>query len=179
MIQGHAPELLAGLLAAGVFAAIMSSLDSQVLSLGTMFTQDIVRHHGFHDRMSEAKQVQVGRIFVAGLLLVTYAISLVAPSSLFKFGIWSFTGFAALFPVVLAAVFWKRSTKAAAIATVLSVVVMWVYFFVRGWSVPDYTVAGSGVMPVAVMLLIASTVMVAVSLVTRPPERRIVEKFFG
>ncbi|MCH7780693.1 MAG: sodium:solute symporter family protein, partial [Acidobacteria bacterium] len=45
MIDKHAPELLAGLLAAGVFAAIMSSLDSQTLSLGTMFTQDIVRHY--------------------------------------------------------------------------------------------------------------------------------------
>ena len=179
MIQGHAPELLAGLLAAGVFAAIMSSLDSQVLSLGTMFTQDIVRHYGFHDRMGEARQVMVGRIFVAGLLLVTYAISLVAPSSIFKFGIWSFTGFAALFPVVLAAVFWKRSTRAAAIATVLSVAVMWIYFFVRGWSVPDYTVGGTGIMPVAVMLLVASAVMITVSLVTRPPERRVVEKFFG
>ncbi|MCH8925464.1 MAG: sodium:solute symporter family protein, partial [Proteobacteria bacterium] len=31
MIDKHAPELLAGLLAAGVFAAIMSSLDSQSL----------------------------------------------------------------------------------------------------------------------------------------------------
>ena len=44
LIQSHAPELLAGLLAAGVFAAIMSSQDSQPLSLGTVFTQDIVRH---------------------------------------------------------------------------------------------------------------------------------------
>jgi SSS family solute:Na+ symporter len=178
MIQGHAPELLAGLLAAGVFAAIMSSLDSQVLSLGTMFTQDIVRHHGLHDRMSEGKQILVGRLFVAGLLLVTYAISLVAPSSIFKFGIWSFTGFAALFPVVLAAVFWKRSTRVAAIATVVSVAVMWVFFFVRGWSVPDYTVAGTGIMPVGVMLLVASAVMVVVSLVTRPPDAQVVRRFF-
>jgi len=179
MIQGHAPELLAGLLAAGVFAAIMSSLDSQVLSLGTMFTQDIVRHHGLHDRMSERQQVMVGRIFVAAILLATYAISLVVPPSIFKFGIWSFTGFAALFPVVLAAVFWKRSTKAGAMATVTSVAVMWVYFFVRGWNVPDYTVAGTGVMPVAVMLVVAATVMITVSLMTRPPGRRVVERFFG
>jgi len=178
MIQGHAPELLAGLLAAGVFAAIMSSLDSQVLSLGTMFTQDIVRHYGFHDRMSERNQVLVGRIFVAGLLVVTFAISLVVPSSIFKFGIWSFTGFAALFPVVLAAVFWKRSTRVGAIATVISVAVMWVYFFVRGWDVPGYTVAGTGIMPVAVMLIVATTVMITVSLMTRPPSTRVVERFF-
>ncbi|MEM1250356.1 MAG: sodium:solute symporter family protein, partial [Acidobacteriota bacterium] len=45
MIALHAPEALAGLLGAGVFAAIMSSLDSQSLSLGTMFAHDVVGHY--------------------------------------------------------------------------------------------------------------------------------------
>ena len=36
--------ILTGLLTAGVLAAIMSSLDSQFLCLGTMFTNDIVIH---------------------------------------------------------------------------------------------------------------------------------------
>ena len=72
LIHSHAPEFLAGLLVAGVFAAIMSSLDSQTLSLGTMFTQDIVRQYGFRDRMSERQQILVGRWFVVGILLITY-----------------------------------------------------------------------------------------------------------
>jgi SSS family solute:Na+ symporter len=178
MIDNHAPELLAGLLAAGVFAAIMSSLDSQVLSLGTMFTQDIVRHFGFHDRMNEREQILVGRLFVATILFLTYVISLVSPSSIFKLGIWSFTGFAALFPVVLAALFWRRSTEAGAVATVISVAVLWVYFLVRGWNVADSTVAGSGIMPVAAMIVVSATVMVLVSLATRPPAPNVVDRFF-
>ena len=173
LIERHAPELLAGLLAAGVFAAIMSSLDSQVLSLGTMFTQDIVRHYGFHDRMSERKQVLVGRLFVAGILFATFLISLVTGQSIFKLGIWSFTGFAGLFPVVVAAVFWKRSTKQGAVASILTVVALWIYFFARGWSVPGYTVGGSGVMPVAVILVASALAMVLVSLATRPPDERV------
>ena len=64
-----ASRLLGGLLAAGVFAAIMNSFDSQVHSVGTMFTQDIVRHYGFHDRMSESKQILVGRLFMVGILI--------------------------------------------------------------------------------------------------------------
>ena len=125
MIHLHAPELLAGLLAAGVFAAVMSSLDSQVLSIGTMFTQDIVRHYGLRERMSERAQVVYGRVFVAAVLLTTYLISLVSARSIFKLGIWSFTGFAALFPVVVAALFWRRSTKYGALASILTVVVLW------------------------------------------------------
>ena len=100
MIKLNSPEILAGLLAAGVFAAVMSSLDSQVLSLGTMFTQDIVRHYGFGDKMNEKKQVLFGRVFVISILAITYILSLVSNRSIFKLGVWSFTGFASLLPVL-------------------------------------------------------------------------------
>ena len=56
MIRQHAPGVLAGFLGAGVFAAIMSSLDSQTLSLGSMFTNDIVRPYlrkGGKEQMTE------------------------------------------------------------------------------------------------------------------------------
>jgi SSS family solute:Na+ symporter len=68
MIGLHAPKILAGLLAAGVIAAVMSSLDSQILSLSGLFTEDILRHYGHHDQMSERHQVRAGRLWVAALL---------------------------------------------------------------------------------------------------------------
>jgi SSS family solute:Na+ symporter len=179
LIHAHAPELLAGFLAAGVFAAIMSSLDSQVLSLGTMFTQDIVRHYGFHDKMSESKQVLVGRLFVAAILLFTYGLSLVIDRSIFRLGIWSFTGFAGLFPVVVAAVFWRRSTAKGAVASILTVIVLWSYFVVRGFSTPNYSVGGTGIVPAAVILLASATAMIVVSWATRPPEPAVVDRFFA
>jgi SSS family solute:Na+ symporter len=179
MIQAHAPELLAGLLAAGVFAAIMSSLDSQVLSLGTIFTQDIVRHYGLGDAMSERRQVFVGRSFTVAILVVTYAISLVASPGIFRLGVWSFTGYAALFPVVLAALFWRRSTGAGVVASVLGVVVLWIYFFVRSSQVPGYTVGGTGVIPAAVILAASAAILWGVSLATRPPESERLDRFFS
>jgi SSS family solute:Na+ symporter len=178
MIHRHAPELLAGLLAAGVFAAIMSSLDSQTLSLGAMFTQDIVRHYGFHDRMSERGQVLAGRLFVVGILLLTYVLSLLVDRSIFKLGIWSFTGFAGLFPVVLAALFWKGSTRHGVLASIVSVAALWGWFFVKGTSAPGYTVGGTGIIPAAVIVVVAALVLVAVSLATRPPARQVLDRFF-
>jgi SSS family solute:Na+ symporter len=178
MIDLHAPGVLAGLLAAGVFAAIMNSFDSQVHSLGTMFTQDIVRHYGFHDRMSESKQILVGRLFMVAILIATYLLSRVTDRSIFKLGVWCFTGFAALFPIVVAAVFWKRSTKWGAFASAISVVVLWLYFVTLGWKSADYTIADSGVMPVALMVLVSAAAMIVSSLLTRPPEEATLEKFF-
>lgn len=178
LIGAYAPELLAALLAAGVFSACMNSVDSQVLALGNMFTHDIVRHYGFHDRMSETLQVRSGRLFVAGILVLTFFLSLVTDNSIFRLGIWSFTGFAALFPIVIAALFWRRSTRQGAIASVLSVAVLWLYFFLRAGRQADDTILGTGLMPVAVILVAATLVLVAVSLMTPPPDRAIIARFF-
>jgi SSS family solute:Na+ symporter len=178
MIDLYAPGVLSGLLAAGVWAAIMNSFDSQVLSVGTMFTQDIVRHYGFEDRMSERQQITVGRLFTVGILVVTFLLSLVMDRSLFKLGVWCFTGFAALLPVVVAAIFWKRSTKWGAFASTISVVVLWTFFVIRGWESPNYTIAGTGIMPVGVIFLVSAAAMILGSLLTRPPGRATIDKFF-
>lgn len=178
MVAFYAPGVLGGLLAAGVFAAIMSSLDSQSLALGTMFTQDIVKHYGFHEKMSEKQQVLFGRAFVFIILGITYILSLVMERSIFRLAVWSFTGFASLLPVVVAAIFWKRSTKVGALASITSVVVLWIYFFSKGWQNPGYTIGDIGIMPVGVMLVVSAAAMVVGSLLTRPPEDDVIHRFF-
>jgi SSS family solute:Na+ symporter len=178
LITFHAPDLLAGLLGVGVLAAVMSSLDSQVLAIGTMFTQDIVRHHGLHDQMSERLQVLVGRLFVVAVLASSFALSLALDRSIFSIGVWSFTGFASLVPVAVAALFWKRSTRHGALASVCTVVLFWLYFFVGGWKTPDYTVGGTGIMPVAVILLSGTVVLVVVSMLTSAPSEEVLSRFF-
>jgi SSS family solute:Na+ symporter len=178
MIARYAPATMAGLLAAGVFAAVMSSLDSQVLSLSTMFTRDIVRHYGFHDHLGDRRSILVGRLFIVVIFAVALALALTVDRSLFKLGVWCFTGFAALVPVIVAALYWKRSTKTGAVATVLTTAALWIYFFGKSWSAPGYTVLGSGIMPVAVILVASSLAMVVGSLLSQPPPRKHVDRFF-
>jgi len=176
MVGLYAPGILGGFLAAGIFAAIMSSLDSQVLSLGTMFTQDIVRHYGFKDKLSEKKQILFGRIFVILVLAVTFGLSLVSDRSIFKLAVWSFTGFASLFPLLMAALFWKRSTKFGAFASILTVLILWIYLFAEGWTNPGYTIGGTGIMPVAVIIVGGAIAMVLGSLITKPPDKSVLSK---
>lgn len=178
MIDLHAPEALAGFLAAGVLAAIMSSLDSQVLAVGTMFTNDIVKHYGFGDKMSEKQQILFGRIFVSLVLLITFLLSLIANRSIFKLGIWSFTGFASLLPIVIAALYWKRSTKSGALASVFSVILLWIYYFIQDSQAQGYTVGGTGIMPVVVIFFVSALALVVVSLFTSPPDSKTIQKFF-
>lgn len=197
LVERHAPGLAGDVLAAGIFAAVVSSLDSQVLALANMFTQDVVRH--YRSRRSggaagpaapvtapappatpddERRQVRVGRLFVAAILAVTFLCSLVADSSIFKLGVWAFTGFAGLFPVVAAALFWRRSTWQGAMASVATTAALWLAFLVRAWNQPGYTVGGTGLMPVAVVLAASTLAMVGVSLATAAPEPSRLARFF-
>ena len=149
--------------------------------LGSMFTHDIVQHYMMkrgQEKMSDKHHVWVGRFFVIGILSITYILSLIATSSIFKLAVWSFTGFSGLFPIVVAALFWKRSTKIGVYASIASVIVLWLYFFIQNWQTPGYTVGGTGIMPVAVIILTSSSILFLVSLITEPPSSGTINKFF-
>ncbi len=183
MIGEYAPGALAGLLAAGVFAAVMSSLDSQTLSLATLLTRGVGSSRaaaiGDAEGSDDRREIWRGRLFVIALLASAYALSLVADRSIFRLGVWSFSGFSALVPLVLAAIYWRRSTRQGAIAAVAVTAVLWIYFFQRGWNDPTYTLGGTGWMPVVALIAASSVTLVVVSLLTSPPSEEHLARFFS
>ncbi len=119
LLERYAPVWLAGLLGAGIMAAVMAT-DSQILALSTMFTEDVLTHYGGKERFGEHAQVQMARGFVVVLTVIAYFVALRAPESIFALAVqYAFTGFAALFPLLVAALFWRGSTKWGALASTL------------------------------------------------------------
>ncbi|MEX1223740.1 MAG: sodium:solute symporter family protein, partial [Pirellulales bacterium] len=92
MVRNLAGPILGGFLTAGVLAAIMSSLDSQFLAVGTMFTEDVVVHYGGKNRFSDKQIVMIARLFIIGIVAVTYFFSLYEPRRVFVLGVWCFSG---------------------------------------------------------------------------------------
>jgi solute:Na+ symporter, SSS family len=116
LVDAYAPVWLASLLGAAVMAAVMAS-DSQILALSTMFTEDVFAYYGGQARFGPAVQVHTGRMFVVALTIVAYAIALRAPQSIFDIASqYAFAGYSALTPLLVAALFWKKSTKWGALA---------------------------------------------------------------
>jgi SSS family solute:Na+ symporter len=179
----HDPYLT-GLLTAGILAAIMSSLDSQFMCIGTMFTNDIVMRLFGRDRFSDKQKLWVGRAFVVTIVAITYILSLISKRGVFDLGVWCFSGFGALFPIVVAAVYWRRTTAAGVIAAVVVTAGVWGYFFHLSGYGGEYLLLAEhfggtdGIMPVAVITLACAVTLVLVSLVTRPPRRETVATFF-
>ncbi len=172
--------IIVGLVTAGILAAIMSSLDSQFLCLGTIFTNDIVLHAAGREKFSDTQIIHLARGFVVAIVLITYILSLVLQKSqnVFDLAVWSFSGFAALTSLVIPALYWKRATKAGAYACILAVVVTWISFFAKSGFGGEYTVLG-GVMPVAICFAAGAAAMIVVSLFTKPPSKETVDKFFA
>lgn len=172
MLETFAPLWLAGILGAGIMAAVMAS-DSQILALSTMFTEDVFTFYGGTARFGETVQVQTGRLFVVLLTIVAYLIALRAPQGIFELAVqYAFSGYSALSPLLVAALFWKRSTKWGALA-----VTLWVAFAVIYTSQVPGALAWFGLLPVVPMTLISCALMIVVSLVTPPPSARTVARY--
>lgn len=191
LVRLHAGPVLSGLLTAGVLAAIMSSLDSQFLCVGTMFTEDILLHYRGKGKYTDHQTVLLARYFIVAIVVLTFLLSLVLPRAVFDLGLWSFSGFTGLFPLVLAAIYWKRLTAAGAMASVITTIVTWGLLFYRsdfgrnsrygfpesplplpaGWVLPP-------LLPVVAITLASALVLVVVSLATRPPDAKTLAKFF-
>lgn len=199
LVEFYAPVWLAGLLGACVMAAVMAS-DSQILALSTMFTEDVFTYYEGKARFGEGVQVQTGRAFVVLLTIVAYAIALRVPQSIFDLASqFAFAGYAALSPLLIAALCWRGSTKwgalastlwaggaVAAIAIVQTMVpppagpptVLWAMggtdVIVRGAA----GVTVLGFLPVVPMTIVSALLMWAVSLATRKPAPETVARYF-
>ncbi|HMO64981.1 MAG TPA: hypothetical protein PKE47_07135, partial [Verrucomicrobiota bacterium] len=181
----HSP-VLTGIVAAGVLAAIMSSLDSQFMCLGTMFTHDVVMRRYGKGRFSDREQILMARGFILLVVLITYLLALYLRDSahVFDLGVWCFSGFAALFPLAWAAVYWRRATRAGAVASLLAGVVAWVFLFSRdilskrGGAAGDDELLIWGFMPVAFLFAITAGALVVGSLLTAGAEQETPARVF-
>jgi len=184
LVNSQIGTVMAGFLAAGILAAIMSSLDSQFLCIGSIFTNDIVTHYLGKDRISDANQVWIARGFIILIVAVTYYLSQLGYRSVFHMAVWCFSGYAALFPVVLAALYWKRLTAAGALAGILTMVGSWIYLFRESqWGAnTDYKLTPFGpehpIMPVVGILICTCLAMVSTSYLTKAPDEKTLAKFF-
>jgi SSS family solute:Na+ symporter len=171
-------EVVAGFLGVGIVSATMS-LDSQFLALSSMFTHDILVRLFGEQRLGDKQRVLLGRLMVLTIVALAYTISLLAPRSVFKLGVWCFSGFSGLFPLVFASLYWRRVTRAGAMASIAATVASWLYLFSQWFFGSSEKYLFLGMMPAASIVFVSAVTLVVVSLLTRPPEKEVVERFFS
>ena len=207
MLRLYVPAWLSGLLAAGIISAVMGSDCHQILALSTMFTSDVYDYYGGKKAYGEKSSVYVGRAFILLANSVAFVIAWGKPD-IFELAIsWAFSGFAALAPVMLAALFWKRSTKYGALAAALFVtsailgtgLLEKTRAFPKGHKPEEVIINGMtmfghkflalspgggklfifGFLPVVFMVLGSAVCVIVGSLLTAPPSEGTIRKYFG
>jgi SSS family solute:Na+ symporter len=204
LLTDHAPVWLAGILGAGIISAVMGSDTHQVLAVSTMFTKDVFAHYGGKAKYGEKGSVFFARGFILLVTAIAYLIALITPESIFELAVrFAFSGFAAMAPVMIAALFWKRSTKFGALASTLWVAA----WLLLTWYLQNLSDGGApkpgqppvvifpalghlfertlanvtvfGFLPVVPMVLGSAACMIIFSLLTRPPSQATIQKYFS
>ncbi|MBP2079246.1 sodium/proline symporter [Oceanobacillus polygoni] len=120
MVLQLMPPWLAGLLLAGVLAAIITTANSQLLVVTSSVTEDII-HKALGLKISDRQLVWLSRLSVAFFGLVGMIIALVSESLVYLIVSWAWAGVGCtLSPAILMTFFWKRYSSAGVIATILS-----------------------------------------------------------
>lgn len=168
---------IGGVFLCGILAAIMSTADSQLLVTASAVSEDLYKG-AVKKNASEKSALWVGKIAVVVVALIAFFIALDPNSSIMGLVSDAWAGFGSAFgPVVLLALFWKRSTLSGAIsgmATGALTVIIWDYIpLVNGQTLYK----ASNLYSLVVGFGLALIVNVVVSLLSKKPSKEIMDEF--
>lgn len=170
---GVLPALMAGLVLAGILASTMSTSDSQLLAAASSVSQNLMQDF-LKIKMSQKTTMLLARLTVIVISLIGIFLARNPDSSVFGIVSFAWAGFGAAFgPVMLFALFWKRSNWCGALAGMISggiMVFVWKYL-VRplggAWDIYELLPA----------FIVASIFIVVVSLATQAPAKEVRDQF--
>ena len=165
--------IIAGVIIAGILASIMSTADSQLLAASSSVSENIIKRF-FWKNMGDKAQLWLARGTMVAIAIVGVVLAWNSDSSVFRIVSFAWAGFGAAFgPIIILALFWKRTTTAGAFAGILSggaVVFIWKYL-VRplGGAFDIYEL-----LPAFIVSLVA---IIVVSLLTKKPDAQVEATF--
>lgn len=162
---GHLHPILFGVVIASIFAAIMSTADSQLLVASSAIVRDIYEKIIIRKKpILPGKMVALSRLVVFILVIISTALSSVAENLIFWLVLFAWAGLGATFgPTSILALFWEKTTLKGILAGILSgsfTVIIWYYI----------PVLKSFVYELVPAFFVSIIVTIVVSLFTKKPQ---------
>ena len=173
------PAILAGFVMAGILAATISSSDSYLLIASSAVAKNI--YQGVFKKNATDKQVmKISRITLLVISLIAMVIAWDEKSVIFDIVSFAWSGFGATFgPLMLFSLFWKRTTRAGALAGMISggsMVFIWKLLINNVIGV-KFHIDVLTIYELLPAFIISSIVIVVVSLLTKKPSKEIQDDF--
>ena len=165
--------IVGGVVLSGILASTMSTADSQLLTAASGISEDIAKGV-FGVKLSNKASMIIARCTVIVISIVAVILALNENSSVFRIVSFAWAGFGASFgPVILLALFWKRSNKYGAIAGMIAGAVM-----VFVWKFVIAKLGGLfAIYELLPAFVIGFIVNFVVSLLTKAPEKEITDLY--
>lgn len=173
LLSKYAPVWITGILGAAIFAALMSSLDAQLLTLGTMLIKDFLGSRVKQANI-ENNDIMLSRIFIIVFASIAFISALVKPMGIIKIIEWSFAGYASIIIPVIGTLYWKRCTAAGCIAAI--VISQIILIGIPLGFIPK--AISFGMLPGIPALVAGLAALIIVSMITEKPEETKIEQFF-
>lgn len=120
MVQVLFSPFMTGIILCAILAATISSIDSMVLVIATILTEDVY-HHMLHPHASKKRLMAVFRYAIFGVCFVSAIIALARISSVYALVEYAWTGLGASFgPLLIATLYSPWVTKQGAIAGIVT-----------------------------------------------------------
>ena len=122
MATSYLPPIIAGVIMAGILAATISSSDSYLLIAASSVSKNIYQGIIKKDKEVDDKKVMwLSRIVLVLIAIIGAVIAWDENSVIFSIVSFAWAGFGATFgPIMLFSLFWKRTSRAGAIAGMIS-----------------------------------------------------------
>jgi len=172
------PMGLAIIVMIGITAAAISTIDSILLTLSSVWARDI--HKGLiNPRVSERREVRVGQWVIPIMTIIAFVFAwwvAEQPGNAFEFmiarlSVAASAGLLMAVPAIFGAFFWKRATAAGAIVSCVVGAIVVLLFQITGWKPLGWWPGTWGF--IACLIL-----FVGVSLATKPPRKK-ADEFIG
>ena len=157
-------DAMASLVMAAGLAALMSTMDSQLLTLSSIFTRDI--YPLVRGRQSDSSAV--GKIFVVCLSLAGLALAYKPPATILQIATQTFTGLAVLFPTVIFGLYFKRVYAQAAIVSIVCGEAALIAFYLKWISAGMFLPAVSATNPAGSTALLFSRIQNPMTSICKP-----------
>lgn len=172
---GSIAAFTAGIILAGILASTMSTADSQLLAAASSMSQNLLQET-CGVKLSQKTSMWIARVSVVLISAIAMFMAWDPDSSVFGIVSFAWAGFGAAFgPVILAALFWKRTTKVGAVS---GMAVGGITVFVYKWARTNLF-AGTlfDIYELLPAFVIGALVIVVVSLLTKKPDSDITDTF--
>jgi len=166
------PYVVAGLVAAGGLAAALSTADGLLLAIANALSHDVY-YKVINPNATTARRLIIARVLLVLVAIIAAAVASTRPSGIIQMVAWAFSLAAAgLFAPLVLGIWWKRTTRAGAIAGMVSGFAVCLYYLIatQYFAMPLWF----GIRNISCALFglpVAFIVTWAVSMVTTPPSK--------